>query len=183
VATYETKIEPFTIEVHLAEPLHMKWLRAALDWNASEPLCIACETRVHGHGPDGKHCTRCAPLCDRCDRSLEPGDDDGLCPRWHGPKWDATHTPEEEHSCGTAHCLAGWAQALCPLPLVRRMDPERAGLMLIPTAAHMFRATNEDARKFLESKRKPLRGEQYPGLRPGESPGPSGPGQEKGEGK
>lgn len=71
---------------------------------------------------------------------------------WHGEKWDASHTPEEEHSCGTAHCLAGWAQALCPLPLVRRMDPVQAGIMLIPTAAHMFYATNEQALEFLKSK-------------------------------
>lgn len=73
---------------------------------------------------------------------------------WHGLKWDATHTPEEERSCGTAHCLAGWAQALCPLPLLRRMDPVRAGIMLIPTAAHMFYKTNEEALEFLKTKRR-----------------------------
>ncbi len=72
---------------------------------------------------------------------------------WHGQSWDATHTPpEEEHSCGTAHCLAGWAQALCPVPLIRRMDPERAGIMLIPTAAHMFRKTDAEALEFLRTK-------------------------------
>jgi hypothetical protein len=71
---------------------------------------------------------------------------------WHGPGWDATHTPEEEHSCGTAHCLAGWAQALCPLPLVRRMDPVQAGCMLIPTAAHMFYNSNDEALEFLKGK-------------------------------
>src|SRR5437899_9533876 len=25
---------------------------------------------------------------------------------WHGEKWNPDHTPEEEHSCGTPHCLA-----------------------------------------------------------------------------
>ena len=73
---------------------------------------------------------------------------------WHGEGWDATHTPEEEHSCKTAHCMAGWAQALCLEPVIRRMDPVRAGLMLIPTAAHMFYASNEDAIEFLKTKRR-----------------------------
>jgi hypothetical protein len=71
---------------------------------------------------------------------------------WHGEAWDATHTPEEEHSCKTTHCMAGWAQALCPVPFIRRMDAQHAGLLLIPTAVHMFHATNEEALEFLKSK-------------------------------
>lgn len=72
--------------------------------------------------------------------------------KWHGEQWDSTHTPEEEHSCKTTHCMAGWAQALCPVPFIRRMDAQYAGLLLIPTAVHMFHASSEDALEFLKSK-------------------------------
>lgn len=73
---------------------------------------------------------------------------------WHGPAWDWTHTPQEAHTCGTTHCLAGWAQALCSVGAIRRMDPLQAGVMLIPTAAHLFYASNEAALAFLRGKQR-----------------------------
>jgi len=62
---------------------------------------------------------------------------------WHGGAYDPATAPAVG-SCGTAHCLAGWAQALLPLdhPL-RLVDPQDAGWALMPRAASAgwFRAT------------------------------------------
>ena len=54
---------------------------------------------------------------------------------WHDEKWTPEHTPKEEHECGSAHCIAGWLQALSDDPKVRTMEPEKAGMQLAPTAA------------------------------------------------
>lgn len=45
------------------------------------------------------------------------------------------HAAPAVGGCGTAHCLAGWMQALLPLdhPL-RKIDPESAGWVLAPRA-------------------------------------------------
>jgi hypothetical protein len=71
---------------------------------------------------------------------------------WHGDKWDATHTPEEEHSCGTPHCLAGWLQALCPDKEIREMDPEDAGRKLAPVASALFYSHKDIVLKFLKER-------------------------------
>ena len=69
---------------------------------------------------------------------------------WHGDetKWDAN----QAGTCGTTHCLAGWAQALSTDPEIRRLDPEIAGRRLIPRTAHLFFSTNDRAMKFLRDR-------------------------------
>ena len=57
---------------------------------------------------------------------------------WHSDEWTPEHTPEEEQTCGSAHCIAGWLQALSPDPAIRQMDPLDAGVKLAPTAAPLF---------------------------------------------
>ena len=58
---------------------------------------------------------------------------------WHGEGWD----PEKPGDCGTAHCVAGWSQALCTHPIIRRMDQAMAGGMLLPRHAYLFHWDNE----------------------------------------
>ena len=54
---------------------------------------------------------------------------------WHGDDYDAAEAPAVG-SCGSAHCLAGWAQALLPLGDPRRsLDPQVCGTQLMPRAA------------------------------------------------
>jgi hypothetical protein len=71
---------------------------------------------------------------------------------WHTENWTPDHTPEEEHSCGSAHCIAGWLQALSPDPEVRQMDAERAGVKLAPCAAHMFYTSDAVAMQWLKDR-------------------------------
>ena len=72
---------------------------------------------------------------------------------WHGPTWDENKPACEETECGTTHCLAGWAQVLCENPVIRKLDSEIAGRIVIPAAAAMFTVTNATAMKFLQSRR------------------------------
>ena len=72
---------------------------------------------------------------------------------WHGEKWDHTHTPEEEHSCGTPHCLAGWLQALSPDEEIRKMNPQDAGEKLAPFASGLFFSDTATVMDFLENRR------------------------------
>ena len=54
---------------------------------------------------------------------------------WHGSGFDPAAAPTVG-SCGTAHCLAGWMQALLPIGDERRkLDPESCGWALAPRAA------------------------------------------------
>jgi len=68
---------------------------------------------------------------------------------WHSSKWNPDHTPEEEHDCGSAHCIAGWLQALCPDKAVRQMPADSAGALLAPTQRHMFYTSNVVALQWL----------------------------------
>ena len=72
---------------------------------------------------------------------------------WHSDEWDATHTPEEEHTCGSAHCIAGWLQALCPDPAIRELDPRAAGFKLAPVSSFMFFKSDAVALDWLEHRR------------------------------
>jgi hypothetical protein len=67
---------------------------------------------------------------------------------WHGEKWSPETKPE--HACQTAHCLAGWAQALCPDASMRALDPITAGVRLIPLAAGRFWDTDASVKEWLE---------------------------------
>ncbi|MCI0541141.1 MAG: pentapeptide repeat-containing protein [Verrucomicrobiales bacterium] len=69
---------------------------------------------------------------------------------WHGTGWDPDCEPE--HACKTSHCLAGWAQALCPDKSIRELDPITAGVRLIPLAAGRFWGDAENTKKWLESR-------------------------------
>jgi hypothetical protein len=71
---------------------------------------------------------------------------------WHSGNWTPEHTPEEEHACGSAHCIAGWLQALCPDPKVRQMDPMAAGVKLAPASAYMFSGSDTVARQWLKDR-------------------------------
>jgi hypothetical protein len=71
---------------------------------------------------------------------------------WHSGNWTPDHTPEEEHKCGSAHCIAGWLQALSDDPKVRQMEPEDAGKQLAPASSYMFYASDEAAFKWLEER-------------------------------
>jgi len=71
---------------------------------------------------------------------------------WHSEGWTPEHTPEEEHKCGSAHCIAGFLQALSPDEAVRRMDPLDAGKKLAPTQSYIFFTSNNVAKKWLEER-------------------------------
>ena len=68
---------------------------------------------------------------------------------WHSENWTPEHTPEEEHQCGSAHCIAGWLQALSPDESVRRMEPADAGKKLAPASSFMFYTTDAVALQWL----------------------------------
>jgi hypothetical protein len=57
------------------------------------------------------------------------------------------------HTCGTTHCIAGWAIHLAGEPgrlMESMMGPELAGLLLLGTEAHQhFHDSNEKAVKYL----------------------------------
>lgn len=66
---------------------------------------------------------------------------------WHASAWSPTTEPA--HACETAHCLAGWAQALSHDASIRQLHPTTAGVRLIPLAAGMFWETDERVRDWL----------------------------------
>ena len=56
------------------------------------------------------------------------------------------------HTCETTHCLAGWAVHLsgpAGYALEKATSPSVAGAMLMPSAAHLFYASNEEASAWL----------------------------------
>lgn len=58
------------------------------------------------------------------------------------------------HTCETTHCLAGWAIHLtgpAGYALEAMTSPSVAGAMLMPEAAHLFYASNEDAKEWLRN--------------------------------
>ena len=71
---------------------------------------------------------------------------------WHSSQWDPSHTPEEEHECGSAHCIAGWLQALSPDKEVRNMHPEAAGKTLCPAFSFMFYTSDAVALQWLKDR-------------------------------
>ena len=71
---------------------------------------------------------------------------------WHFGKWTPEHTPEEEHSCGSAHCIAGWLQALSPDKAIREMTPQAAGNKLAPSVSHMFYVSDSAALEWLKNR-------------------------------
>jgi len=72
---------------------------------------------------------------------------------WHSSNWTPEHTPEEEHSCGSAHCIAGWLQALSPDNEIRAMEPYDAGKKLAPASSYMFFASDDQALEWLKERR------------------------------
>jgi hypothetical protein len=57
------------------------------------------------------------------------------------------------HICETTHCLAGWAIHLsgaAGYALEKATSPSVAGAMLMPSAAHLFGASNEKAMEWLQ---------------------------------
>lgn len=71
---------------------------------------------------------------------------------WHSGNWTPDHTPEEEHSCGSAHCIAGWLQALSPDKKIREMSAESAGYTLAPASSFMFYQTDDVALEWLKNR-------------------------------
>jgi pentapeptide repeat protein len=71
---------------------------------------------------------------------------------WHSGNWTPEHTPEEEHGCGSAHCIAGWLQALSPDKKVREMSAERAGYTLAPASSFMFYQSDPVALQWLKDR-------------------------------
>ena len=74
---------------------------------------------------------------------------------WHHGGWTWKHTPEEEYKCGSAHCIAGWLQALSPDPEIRQIDAQDAGNRLAPVAAAsgIFFVSDEMAYEWLEKRK------------------------------
>ena len=74
---------------------------------------------------------------------------------WHSGNWEPEHTPQEEHACGSAHCIAGWLQALCDDPKIREMDAQEAGWKLAPAAAAsgIFFVSDELAREWFDKRK------------------------------
>lgn len=57
------------------------------------------------------------------------------------------------HTCDTSHCLAGWAVHLSGPPgyaLEAVVGPEVAGRLLMPSASHLFHASDDEAREWAE---------------------------------
>ena len=71
---------------------------------------------------------------------------------WHSNNWTPEHTPEEEHACGSVHCIAGWLQALSPDLAIRQMEPYEAGKKLAPASSHMFSVSDERAFLWLQNR-------------------------------
>ncbi len=71
---------------------------------------------------------------------------------WHFGEWTPEHTPEEEHACGSAHCIAGWIQALCPDQSKRQDDTRKVASELCPIASGMFFVDDATAYKWLEAR-------------------------------
>lgn len=63
------------------------------------------------------------------------------------PKHLEMSTWHNRVECGTTHCLAGWAIHLTPRGslLEEQVGPKTAGQLLLPSAAHLFMASNERA--------------------------------------
>jgi hypothetical protein len=71
---------------------------------------------------------------------------------WHTGKWTPEHTPQEEHACKSAHCIAGWLQALSPDKAIREMEPAIAGANLCPSVVHMFTVSDAEAFEWLKNR-------------------------------
>ena len=69
---------------------------------------------------------------------------------WHGDGWSSDLGPD--HACKTSHCLAGWAQALCPDASIRKLDPVDAGVKLIPLAAGRFWDGDKETYEWLKNR-------------------------------
>ena len=72
--------------------------------------------------------------------------------QWHSGNWTPDHTPQEEHGCGSAHCIAGWLQALSDDPDIRKMSAEQAGFKLAPASSFMFYTTDDKALEWLKDR-------------------------------
>ena len=71
---------------------------------------------------------------------------------WHFGKWTPDHTPEEEHACGSAHCIAGWLQALSHDPALRKISAKVAGTKLAPASSYMFFTSDAVALQWLKDR-------------------------------
>lgn len=64
--------------------------------------------------------------------------------------WRDRTCDEEIHACGTAHCVAGWAQVCASDQRLRgEFEPESAGVLLAPIAYPMFFTDESRALKYL----------------------------------
>lgn len=88
---------------------------------------------------------------------------------WHcGIAWmdiaPTTDAQALEAACGTAHCLAGWAQALSRDPDVRTgMAAKLAGSRLLPRHAYLFGASYDTVLALLRQEQAALAGHlQHP---------------------
>ena len=57
------------------------------------------------------------------------------------------------HTCDTTHCVAGWAVHLSGPPgyaLETVVGQEVAGMLLMPSASHLFHASDDEAREWAE---------------------------------
>ena len=70
--------------------------------------------------------------------------------KWHGYGWDSTTSVA--HACDTAHCLAGWSQALSDDPEIRRLSALEAGVRLIPLAVGKFWDYDESVMSWLKNR-------------------------------
>ena len=59
----------------------------------------------------------------------------------------------EEAICGTSHCLAGWLQVCSTDDIVRKIDPQLAGVIMAPVAAKMFFRDSEDVLTWLRERK------------------------------
>ena len=91
--------------------------------------------------PEDVEAKRWAEVCKHAKLGLDMS-------QWHAPfQWD----PEKPGTCGTTHCLAGWAQALSTDMEIRRASAIIAGLALIPRHAHLFFHGTEEVLALIES--------------------------------
>ena len=73
---------------------------------------------------------------------------------WHGDEQWKERSCAEETICGTTHCLAGWLQVCSTDEKIRALsNPQLAGTLAAPLAAHMFFRDNGETLEWLRDRK------------------------------
>lgn len=66
---------------------------------------------------------------------------------------DTLYQKKWHKSCGTAHCIAGWATVLSPEARIieKAFDTEFAGQMVLPNYKKLFYKKNKEVKEYLKT--------------------------------